>query len=102
MLLKFGVDISRLKRPLRRKLCDIDNIHRKTLGTEAVITSTYEGTHGLSSLHYSNEAIDIRKHSKKVYAERFFTALKKEIGKDFDIVLESTHIHIEYDPKEKR
>lgn len=73
---------------------------------EAVITSTYEGTHSVGSLHYANEAFDVRKPSamdkekfKDEHNKEAVRGLKDKLGKDFDIVLEKTHIHIEYDPK---
>ena len=96
MLLKIGVDISRLKRVLRRKLQVIDTVVAELENDEAVITSTYEGTHSPSSLHYIDEAVDIRS------GEQPFSVigkLKQELGPDFDVVFEGDHIHIEYDPK---
>lgn len=97
MLLKMGVDISRLARPLRRKLAGIDEIFVLMTGRESVVTSTYEGGHAPSSLHYSNEAIDLRlpdrDHSEVI------VKLRQYLGKEYDVVIELTHIHVEYDPK---
>lgn len=95
MLIKAGVDISRLKAPIRKKLNRIKQIVRDIENKELVITSTYEGTHSARSLHYANMAVDIRKHK---HPEAVVTALKKALGIKYDILLESTHIHIEYDP----
>ena len=97
MLIKFGVDISRLNREIRRMLPGIDYIYQQQTGREAVVTSTYEGNHGLNSLHYCNDAIDLRLPQKKLSA--VVDKLEMQIGKDFDVVEEQTHIHIEYDPK---
>ena len=94
MLLKPGVDISRLNREIRRALGKI----KRACG-EFVITSTYEGSHSPWSLHYANDAIDIRMTSwngTPISTE----ILRAELGKDYDVVQESTHIHIEYDPKQ--
>jgi len=99
MLLKLGVSIERLKRPIRRSLTVIDNIFKKYDGIEAVITSTYEGTHMPSSLHYDDNAIDLRK--SPVNSMNIVEALKKALGISYQIVLESDHIHLEYDPKGK-
>jgi hypothetical protein len=96
MLLKFGVDISRLSREIRRALPIIHSVHLM-YGREAVITSTYEGTHGYGSLHYSNNAIDLRLYKNKDIVKQ----LKKRLGSDFDVVAEADHCHIEYDPKEE-
>lgn len=100
MLLKMGVDVSRLKRPIRRILNDVDRIYRNLTGREAVITSTYEGTHSPSSLHYANLAVDIRLPHTKV--GEVLRAIKLAIGEDYDVVLEKDHIHIEYDPKRRK
>jgi hypothetical protein len=67
---------------------------------EPVITSTYEGNHSPSSLHYANLAVDIRlPYSYSGTNKKLIERLKRELGKDFDIVLEVDHIHCEYDPK---
>lgn len=96
MLLKLGVSIARLNRPCRRALAPIDRIFQ-FFGFEAVITSTFEGSHSPSSLHYNNDAFDVRVPGSRVgeVGER----IRQKLGKDFDVVLEGNHYHIEYDPK---
>lgn len=95
MLIKLGVDISRLNRELRRALNVIEKVF-KEYGQEAVITSTYEGNHSASSLHYADDAVDFRRFS---YGVQIVAKLKKKLGIDYDVVLEKTHIHVEWDPK---
>jgi pyruvate-formate lyase-activating enzyme len=64
---------------------------------ELVITSTYEGNHGEGSLHYADDAIDMRKiEARPIDGE---DKIKEKLGKDYDVVLERDHIHVEYDPK---
>ncbi|MBA7495086.1 hypothetical protein ES702_05665 [subsurface metagenome] len=96
MLLKTGVDISRLNREIRRALGTISVIFWK-YGHELVITSTYEGDHSPGSLHYSNDAVDIRAPVNR--AGEIFAEIRELLGVDFDVVDEVDHIHIEYDPK---
>lgn len=96
MLLKLGVSISLLRPPIRKKLFLIERIHSIFFTDEMVITSTFEGTHSSGSLHYAHFAIDLRLPG---VAFEFANRLRKELGKDYDVVLESNHIHIEYDPK---
>ena len=96
MLIKAGVDISRLKRSIRRALPIIAHMYWLRL-SELVITSTWEGTHSAGSLHYSNEAIDIRRPTKD--AAKMVGDIKFALGKNFDVILYSDHIHIEYDLK---
>jgi hypothetical protein len=96
MLIKAGVDIQRLNREIRRALPKIQGV-LNYYNEELVITSTFEGTHGEGSLHYCNDAIDIRApDGHGVTANR---RLKEALGKDYDVVLERDHIHVEYDPK---
>ena len=67
---------------------------------EAVITSILDGTHGKHSLHYIGDAFDMRtfiySHSE---LSKIVQELTTQLGSNYDVVLESDHIHIEYDPK---
>ena len=96
MLIKAGVDISRLNREIRRALPRIQTILNYQ-SEELVITSTYEGNHGLGSLHYCNDAIDMRLPGNNVGL--VVGEIKEKLGKDYDVVQEGNHIHIEWDPK---
>jgi len=96
MLIKAGVDISRLRPEVRKRLGNVARVIGDRNG-ELTITSTYEGNHGAGSLHYANAAIDIRYPPDKTKAIK--PTLKKALGEDFDVVEELDHIHIEYDPK---
>ena len=97
MLLKPGVDISRLRPPIRRALCVLDEIFRK-YNSELVITSTYDGNHLPCSLHYQHLAIDFRyPHS---HISQIIPEIRKALGPDYDVVAEPDHIHVEYDPKD--
>ena len=96
MLIKPGVDISRLKPAIRKRLNQINRDIYQYGGSEMVVTSTYEGNHSPGSLHYANLAIDIR---LPVNTGSAMEALKDTLRDDYDIVAEQDHIHIEYDPK---
>ena len=98
MLIKAGVDISRLNREIRRALGKVDAIFAK-YGSELIITSTYEGTHSAGSLHYANDAFDCR--YPKANKEQCLSEIREILGGDFDVVEETLHIHIEYDPKKR-
>jgi hypothetical protein len=96
MLIKAGVDISRLERHTRRSL----NVVALIFSEERelfVITSTYEGNHGEGSLHYANQAYDVRLPDDSRL--RIFAKIKEKLGPDFDVILGATYYHIEYDPK---
>jgi len=96
MLIKAGVDISRLNREIRRSLLAVDQFV-KDFQEELIITSTYEGNHMSSSLHYSNDAYDFRRPS--TVHNGTLKLLRGMLGDDYDIIWHHNHIHIEYDPK---
>ena len=95
MLIKAGVDISRLERHTRRSLSVVAMIFSEEREL-FIITSTYEGNHSERSLHYANQAYDVRLPDDSKL--RIFAKLKEQCGPDFDVVMERTHYHIEYDP----
>jgi len=98
MLVKAGVDISRLERNTRRALTWIDSAWRRA-GKELIITSTYEGNHMAGSLHYANQAFDLRYPSAD--HDIWYKRARLVLPADYDIVAEKTHLHVEYDPKGK-
>jgi len=96
MLIKLGcggVDISSLHPKMRKVLSVIEQVWAPE---EPVITSTWEGAHSTGSFHYFKQALDFR--LAKVMQDKI-DLLRQKLGKDYDIILEYTHIHIEYDPK---
>ena len=96
MLIKAGVDISRLRPEIRKKLNEIARRVWAIEQEELVITCTDGGNHCEGSLHYAHLAVDIRRHKK---GQEVRDELRNKFGIDYDIVLEAAHIHIEYDPK---
>lgn len=96
LLIKAGVYIDRLKRPPRKSLNKVVAIYG-SLGYDLVITSTYEGTHSAGSLHYDNNAYDISNPPE--HKDEILRKIRDSLGRDFDVIDESNHIHIEYDPK---
>ena len=106
MLLKPGVRLKCLRREIRRALNVIEEVYINIAGHESIITSTDEGTHSPGSLHYAGQAVDIAlpgAHNMYVRSTASVNVvvkkLKEMLGKDYDVVLEKDHIHVEYDPK---
>ena len=65
-----------------------------------VITSVNDSDHMVSSLHYKGLAFDCRTRDlTPMQISVIVRMLKEALTSEFDIVLESDHIHIEYDPK---
>jgi hypothetical protein len=72
------------------------------LGVPYVVTSGTDGKHSAGSLHYSCGAMDIRRWDLD-RAGKTATAvsqLRGALGRNFDVILESDHIHVEFDPKD--
>ena len=65
---------------------------------EMTITSGNDGAHKKGSLHYINRAIDIRCKDMKNPIE-VTLRIKQRLGRNFDVIYEFNHIHLEYDPK---
>ena len=70
-------------------------------GLDCVVTSASDGKHSAGSRHYSFCAIDYRtRHITAAGQKKQITRVIDEaLGEDFDVVLEDTHLHVEYDPK---
>ena len=63
-----------------------------------VITSANDGKHMDGSFHYKNLAWDLRtKNLAAGKVEEIAHMLRVNLGSDWDIVVESTHLHCEYD-----
>jgi len=96
MLIKAGVDISRLDRNTRRSLTVVESIFEDE-GQPFIITSTYEANHSAGSLHYANQAYDIG--IPDLQTVRIFNRVRDALSEDFDFVAELDHWHIEFDPE---
>lgn len=62
------------------------------------ITSARDGKHMQGSLHYCGLAIDLRiwgLPDPNAVADR----IRRQLDREFDVILESDHLHIEFDPK---
>ena len=71
--------------------------------TDLVLTSVNDGRHSYTSLHYSGSAIDIRTRelpgANNIQAVG--KAIRQGLSDEYDVVVESDHIHIEYQPKRR-
>lgn len=66
------------------------------------VTSANDSRHKDTSLHYENQAFDIRIYNiiGDVHREArdWAVRLQEALGPDYDVLYETTHIHVEYDP----
>lgn len=68
-------------------------------GAEVVVTSMLEGRHSPTSLHYSGQAVDIRRWNLRD-PEAAVQALREALpANQYDVILEKDHIHVEWQPK---
>ncbi len=67
-----------------------------------VVTSVTDGKHSRGSLHYAGSAFDLRTRDFGFSDTTLIRdKLSAALGGDFDVVLETDHLHIEYQPKEQ-
>jgi hypothetical protein len=99
MKLKKGVLINGLKPEMVLGLMIIESVFNKH-GKEFVITEVTGGKHGRASLHYVGYAVDIRtRNFTSEDIEVLARDVREALGENYDIIIESTHIHVEYQPK---
>ena len=101
MIFKTGVLFWRMHLRIEAILPKLDEISERMLGRAVIITAGREGLHSKTSLHYKGRAIDIRINDIPTRDEvvAYHAAIIQALGKGYDVVLEKTHIHIEWDPK---
>lgn len=110
MTIKPGADVRFIRPEVAARLWTIEQIfkHHAPEGYEFVITSGTEGRHSVNSLHYKGLAIDVRRwwrepglvetHDLGVDTlSKIRRDLVQALGRDWDIVIERTHVHIELD-----
>lgn len=98
MKLKKNVKVQGITNEILLAIVVAQSIYRAH-GEELVITSLLDGRHSRNSLHYSGAAVDLRTRDLAVPGAMVGADLKDALGADYDVVVEATHIHVEYQPK---
>ena len=101
LAIKEGVSLSGLRPEMLVALQVADGVYSQH-DVECVVTSGTDSKHGNGSLHYVGLAVDLRIRdfaSKNVTVVSVVRQLKNLLGKQYDVVQERTHIHIEFQPK---
>lgn len=97
--IKPGVDISGVSAEIALIIPIVQNIF-EFHGSPMVITSVLDGDHSLTSLHYIGHAIDFRTRTLATTSQKALTQdISDALGPQFDVILESNHLHIEFQPK---
>lgn len=70
-------------------------------GYDCIVTSLCDGKHSKNSKHYEGNAVDLRiRHLLDGEPQQIRDVIANRLGVEYDVILENTHIHVEYDPKE--
>ena len=99
MILKKGVKLqgARVELVIALQVASAVYVH---FNETCVITSLLDGKHSRNSLHYCGQAADLRiKDINMAKVRLIHEELRQRLTDDFDVILESTHIHIEYQPR---
>lgn len=85
---------------VKKAISICDEVSKKVTGKGIVVTSILDGKHKEGSKHYIGEAFDLRSFIySKVEIAMLDIAFKEALGKDYDVLFEIDHFHIEFDPK---
>lgn len=95
---KAGVQWFRMDARVEQALDKMAATWLRVTAQPLVITSGRDGEHSATSLHYEGRALDVRTRTLTgPQQEQVATALRTELGADWDVVIEKHHIHIELD-----
>lgn len=104
MKCKDGVNITGIRTELLFGLMVCETVCQE-VGVELFITSLNDSRHSLTSLHYAGAAWDMRTTTFNVMtetqAQQVVDRLKIALPDDYDVVLESNHIHVEWQPRRR-
>src|ERR1044071_3225987 len=74
------------------------------IGRDLVVTSMRDSQHSADSLHYSGNAVDLRTNDlSPAEKQAVYSGVRSALySQGFDVILESDHLHIEYQPQGSR
>ena len=98
MMLKSGVEVYGIRPELVVAIMVAKDVVNEE-GFDFVITSCTERgvQHSATSLHWSGCAFDMR--TRDMPASIIADTIRERLGKEFDVIREDTHIHIEFQPE---
>ena len=107
--IKEGVSIRGLQPQMFHAWNVAGEVYEESHGVDCILTAGVDGKHGRGSLHYVGFAIDLRIRNLLPgwqltpelveAAELVNIKLQNRLGFEYDVVLESNHFHIEFQPK---
>jgi hypothetical protein len=99
--IKGGVTLHGLSPQMLLAVIAVKDIYDRR-GKDVVLTSGNDGKHSVNSKHYVGNALDFRTNNlddPTLEGPIIANELNKALGRDYDVLFEGDHIHIEYDPK---
>lgn len=97
--LKYGVSLKGIQPAITFALVATVELFRR-YGANCTVTSANDGVHMEGSKHYKGLALDFRtRELPKSCRSPLTAALRSALGREYDVVLEKDHLHVEYDPK---
>ncbi len=91
--------------PLLRNGSVLDQVFQRHAGRDCICTAGRDGKHHGDSYiggsdHYDGRALDLRTRDMNArQIQRTANDLKAELGDDWFVLVEASHIHIAYDPE---
>jgi hypothetical protein len=101
LFIKSSVRIAGMRPEILLAAVVAERVYEKA-GYDCTITSCVDGQHMAGSLHYKGAAIDLRTKqvAHAIELKQIVDPIKECLGADFDVVVETDHLHIEFDPKQ--
>lgn len=98
--LKPGVTLTGIRPELLVGIMVAQGIFRES-GLDTILTSVTDGRHSSTSLHYSGCACDLRTRHipNRIITKSIADAIREALGHHFDVILETDHIHMEWQPR---
>lgn len=100
ILIKPGVRVSGLRPELLLAIQIAHSVFNAYSERDMRITSVVDGKHSVGSLHYVGHAVDLGISGLTVKPATLKAEIAEALGADYDVVLETDHLHIEFQPKE--
>lgn len=97
--IKEGAKVGGLRPEILLAYIIAETVYRQE-GFECILTEGTGSKHGRGSLHYVGLAIDLR--TRMISGAKqlpLAQTLADKLGDEYDVVLETDHIHIEFQPK---
>jgi len=97
--IKETVDLRGMRPEVLLAIVVADQVYT-SLGYNCVVTSVTDSKHKPGSLHGIGFAVDLRtKHVPVEQHQAIVSEMSARLGPQFDVVLETDHVHCEYDPQ---